>query len=223
MPSVRASRANGRTVRGLAILAALACALPAWAEAGDLERQVEGRRVAAPVDLSAIDCDIDVDDGETPSWRDPEHHKRPRLCNATRAGDTAQATGLHLTRDALRVERGGGGFGVVNQSSFERPPPRSERELELERQLQKESWEPVSCAPSPGAPVPRACDPVRERLDPFVAFSRHPFPEFARGPSAGADTPPDTMQAPATAAGKDAEADACMAMPAAPPTTRRLE
>ncbi|HEV8358606.1 MAG TPA: hypothetical protein VGQ17_17770 [Gemmatimonadales bacterium] len=127
----------------IAVLALIAAARPAVAQSEDqLRAYFEGKTVRLKLDLPGSSEGVDVYPGTAQPIDFPRHAARlKRFGTAYRRGEEVMVTKVKLKSDHIEFQVGGGGYGTFGDDASPHVSvpvtPKSERERNLERDLQK--------------------------------------------------------------------------------------
>ena len=127
----------------IAVLALIAAASPAVAQSEDqLRAFFEGKTVRLKLDLPGSSEGVDVYPGTAQPIDFPRHAARlKRFGTAYRRGEEVMVTKVKLKSDHIEFQVGGGGYGTFGDDASPHisvpVTPKSERERNLERDLQK--------------------------------------------------------------------------------------
>ncbi len=128
-------------MKALCLLLLLAPVLPAQSEA-ELQRFFEGRRVRVKIDMPASHEGIDCHYGKNPPLDFKSYSTRLRRFGASlRNGDEVMITGIKVKNKNIEFQLGGGGYGVFGDDSgyvSARSVPKSNREKDLEKDIERE-------------------------------------------------------------------------------------
>jgi len=128
-------------MKTIAFLLLLAPVLPGQSEAA-LQRFFEGKRVRVKIDMPATHEGVDYYFGRNQPLDFKGYSTRVRLFGvALRSGDEVMITGVKVKKKNIEFQLGGGGYGVFGDDNgyvVPRGVPKSSREKELERDIERE-------------------------------------------------------------------------------------
>lgn len=129
----------------LSFLALFAVASHASAQNPDaLSPFFEGKQVVVKMDMPGTQKGVDIYPDRTPALDAKSYGDRMKQFGVSlRNGDTVMVTKVKVNKDNVEFQLGGGGFGTAGDDSDTsvhfRPADKSDREKELERQLNNET------------------------------------------------------------------------------------
>jgi hypothetical protein len=119
----------------------LSAAMPAMGQnEAALRSFFEGKRVALKIDMPATSDGVDIRVGtEVPLDYKIYGKRLAETGTAIRAGESSLVTTVHVKKDLIEFQLGGGGFGYESSSVYVPSIDKSNREKDLEKQIKAET------------------------------------------------------------------------------------